>query len=115
VCVESEIKRILEEKVNPLLAEHYGAAELSGYEDGVAYVRLTGACSACPSAQFTLEDIVRAEVMTALPGVADVALDLSVSDDILEFAKRILNKEDIEQRSYQLDEVRRNKNGVDDR
>jgi Fe-S cluster biogenesis protein NfuA len=95
MSVEAEIRKILEEKVNPLLAGHHGAAELTGYEDGVAYVRLTGACSACPSAQFTMEDVVRAEVKAALPDVADVTLDTSVSDDIIDFAKRILNKEDI--------------------
>jgi Fe-S cluster biogenesis protein NfuA len=95
MSVESEIRRVLEEKVNPILAEHYGAAELSGYEDGVVYVRLTGACSACPSAQFTIEDVVRAEVKAALPEVDDVALDMGVSDDMIDFAKRILNKEDI--------------------
>jgi Fe-S cluster biogenesis protein NfuA len=97
VSVEVKIEKILEERVNPLLAEHYGAARLTGYEDGVAYVRLTGACSACPSAQFTLEDLVRAEVMEALPDVRDVALDQSVSDDIIDFAKRILNKEKVVQ------------------
>jgi len=91
--MEADIRRILEEKVNPALASHFGAAELSGYEDGVAYVRFTGACSTCPSAQYTLEDVVRAEIIEALPDVADVVLDLSVSEDLLDFAKKILNKE----------------------
>jgi Fe-S cluster biogenesis protein NfuA len=95
VSVETEIKKILEDRVNPLLAKHYGAAEFTGYEDGVVYVRLTGACSTCPAAQFTIEDVVRAEVKAALPAVDDVALDTSVSSDIIDFAKRILNKEEI--------------------
>jgi Fe-S cluster biogenesis protein NfuA len=93
LSVEAEIRKILEEKVNPILAGHYGAAELTGYDDGVAYVRLTGACSACPSAQFTIEDVVRAEVKAALSQVDDVVLDTAVSDDIIDFAKKILNKE----------------------
>jgi Fe-S cluster biogenesis protein NfuA len=95
VSAEAEIKQILNERVNPVLAEHYGAAELTGYEDGVVYVKLTGACSACPSAQFTIEDVVRAEVMAALSDIEDVVLDTSVSDEILDFARRILNKEEI--------------------
>jgi Fe-S cluster biogenesis protein NfuA len=93
MSTETDIRKIIEEKVNPTLASHFGAAELSGYEDGVAYVRFTGACSTCPSAQFTLEDVVRSEIMEALPDVSDVVLDLSVSEDILDFAKKILNKE----------------------
>jgi len=90
---EADIRRILEEKVNPTLASHFGAAELSGYEDGIAYVRFTGACSTCPSAQYTLEDVVRAEIVGALPDVTDVVLDLSVSEDLLDFARKILNNE----------------------
>ncbi|MDR3225844.1 MAG: NifU family protein [Clostridiales Family XIII bacterium] len=93
MSTEADIRRILAEKVNPTLASHYGAAELSGYEDGVVYVKFTGACSTCPSAQYTLEDVVRAEIMGALPDVSDVILDLSVSEELLDFAKKILNKE----------------------
>jgi Fe-S cluster biogenesis protein NfuA len=95
VSAETDIRKILEERVNPVLAEHFGAAELSGYENGVVYVKLTGACSACPSAQFTIEDIVKAEIMAGLPDVEDVRLDTSVSDELLSFAKKLLNKEQI--------------------
>jgi Fe-S cluster biogenesis protein NfuA len=95
VSAEAEINQILDERVNPVLAEHYGAAELTGYEDGIVYVKLTGACSACPSAQFTIEDVVRSEVMAALSDIEDVVLDTSVSDEILDFARKILNKEGI--------------------
>jgi hypothetical protein len=42
-----------------------------------------------------VEDVVRTEVMAALPCVSDVALDTSVSDDILDFARKILNTEGI--------------------
>jgi Fe-S cluster biogenesis protein NfuA len=93
VNIEAEIRRILEMKVNPILAGHYGAAELTGYENGVAYVKLTGACSSCPAARFTIEDVVRGEVKEALPQVEDVALDAGVSADMMDFAKKILNKE----------------------
>jgi Fe/S biogenesis protein NfuA len=90
---EAAITKILAEKVNPLLASHYGAAELTGYEDGTAYVRFTGACATCPSAQYTLEEVVRAEITAALPDVKDVSLDTGVSEDLIDFAKKILNKE----------------------
>jgi Fe-S cluster biogenesis protein NfuA len=54
---------------------------------------LTGACGTCPSAQYTIEDVVRGQVMEAVPGLKDVRLDTSVSDDLIDFAKKILNKE----------------------
>ncbi|MDR1068763.1 MAG: NifU family protein [Clostridiales Family XIII bacterium] len=88
--MEDRIKAVLDEKVNPILEDHFGAAELSSYEDGIAYIRMTGACGTCPSAQFTLEDVVRAEIKAALPEVEDVRLDTSVSEDLIAMAKKIL-------------------------
>jgi Fe/S biogenesis protein NfuA len=91
--MEEKIRKILTEQVNPILAAHYGAAELTAYENGIAYVRLTGACGSCPSAQYTIEDVVRAEIGAALPQVRDVVLDTSVGQDLIDMAKKILNKE----------------------
>lgn len=91
--MEDKIREILKEKVDPVLAAHFGGAVLTKLEDGVAYVRLTGACASCPSAQQTIEDIVKAEVMSGTEGLKDVVLDTSVSEDLLDMARKILNKE----------------------
>lgn len=93
VEAEMKIKDVLENKVNPLLASHHGGATLAGYENGIAKIRLTGACSSCPSAQYTIEEVVKNIVMEALPEVSDVVLDTSVSEDLIEIAKKILNKQ----------------------
>jgi len=91
--MQEEIKKVLRENVNPILAQHNGAAEFSAYEEGVVYVRMSGSCGTCPSAQSTLEDIVKAELTDKLPTIQDVRIDMSVSDDLIEMAKKILNKE----------------------
>ena len=91
--MEDKIRKILKEKVDPVLSAHFGGAVLTRLEDGVAYVRLTGACASCPSAQQTIEDIVKAEVMSGIEGLKDVVLDTSVSEDLLDMARKILNKE----------------------
>lgn len=91
--MEEKIQKILDEKVNPMLEKHFGASELVECVDGVVYVRMTGACGTCPSAQFTVEDVIKAELMEALPEVKDVKLDTSVSSDLLDMARKILNKE----------------------
>lgn len=91
--MKEEIQRILEEKVNPLLADHYGGASLVEFENGVAKVRLTGACSTCPSAQYTIEDVVKQILMSNCEQVTDVILDTSISEDLLAMARKILNKE----------------------
>ena len=89
--MEEEIRKVLREQVDPVLAEHFGGSMLSRYEDGVAYIRLTGACSQCPSAQETLESIVKDFVMGGVPQVKDVQLDTSVSEDLLDMARKILS------------------------
>jgi Fe-S cluster biogenesis protein NfuA len=89
--VETAIKTAITDRVNPILAEHFGEAELSSYEDGVVYVRLAGACGSCPSAKYTVEDVIKAEIMDAVSEVKDVKLDDSLSEDILDMARNILN------------------------
>lgn len=88
--LEERIREVLKEKVDPVLAEHFGGSQLTRLEDGVAYVKLTGACASCPSAQDTLEDVVKNFVMGGVPEVKDVVLDTSVSDDLLDMARKIL-------------------------
>lgn len=91
--MEDKITKVLKDKVDPVLAAHYGGAVLTKYENGIAYVRLTGACASCPSAQQTIEDVVKSVVMGELDEVEDVILDTSVSEDLLDMARKILNKE----------------------
>jgi len=91
--IKNEIQKTLEEKVNPILSAHFGGAVLVNYEDNVAAVRMTGACAACPSARFTIEGIVKGIVMENCAEVKDVVLDVSVDDELLEAAQKIMSKE----------------------
>jgi Fe-S cluster biogenesis protein NfuA len=88
-----EIKNIVEENVNPVLSEHYGGAEVTGWKDGVVSIKMTGACGRCAAAQDTIESVVKGIVMSNAPDVKDVILDTSVPQDMVDFAKKILNKE----------------------
>lgn len=90
--MEDKIKKVLEEKVSPILESHFGGVILVGYENNVATVRLTGACSTCPSAQFTIEDTVKSILLDELPEVQDVVLDTSVSPELIDMARKILNR-----------------------
>jgi Fe-S cluster biogenesis protein NfuA len=91
--MEEKIKKVLKEKVDPLLASHFGGVELSAFENDIVYVKLTGACGTCPSAQYTIEDVVKGILLEEFPEVEDVVLDTSVSSDLLDMARKILNKE----------------------
>ena len=90
--MNEKIQQILEEKVNPILAGHFGGAQLVSFENKVAKVRMTGACASCPSAQMTIENVVKEIVMGNCEDVSDVILDTSVSDELLEMAKQLMNK-----------------------
>ena len=90
--MRDKINRVLTEKVNPLLASHFGGVVLTAFENGTAYVKLTGSCSTCPSAQYTIEDVVKGIVMEEVPEVNDVILDTSVSEDLLDMARKLLKK-----------------------
>ncbi|MBQ2846128.1 MAG: NifU family protein [Firmicutes bacterium] len=91
--MEEQIKKALIEKVNPILGEHSGGAVMTKFEDGVVTVRLTGACSGCPSAQMTTEEIVKEILMEEVAEVKDVKLDTSVSDDLIEMARKLMRGE----------------------
>ena len=88
--MNEKVQKILEEKVNPILAGHFGGARLVAMENGVAVVRMTGACASCPSARMTVEDVVREIVMESCEGVDDVVLDTSVSDELMDMAKKLM-------------------------
>lgn len=90
---EEQLQSIITTRVNPVLEKHYGRARLSGYEEGVVWVKMEGACGNCPAAQETIENVVKKELKEAFPSIIDVRLDDSVDDDMLEMACKILYKE----------------------
>jgi Fe-S cluster biogenesis protein NfuA len=91
--LEDAVRKVLKEQVDPVLSQHFGGSELTKIEDGVAYVKLTGACASCPSAQETIEEIVKNYVCADVEGIRDVVLDQSVSDELLDMARKILKHE----------------------
>jgi len=91
--IQEKIEKVLKEKVDPVLAQHYGGSTLSWFDKGTACVKLTGACAQCPSAQDTIESVVTEILTKEVKDVKEVELDSSVSEDLLDMARKILNKE----------------------
>lgn len=87
-----QVSAVIEQQVRPKLKDHYGDIELISVEEGVVSVRLLGACSGCPSAKFTLEDVVLAELQAEIPEIKEVVLVQEVGQDLMDLAKKILNK-----------------------
>ncbi len=90
MTMEEKIQKIIDEAVNVQLQLHGGSASLTAYEDGIAWVKFHGACAGCMSSSETLEMVVKEAIMKALPEVKDVRLDDTVSEDLMDFARKIL-------------------------
>ena len=50
------IQKIIEKEIQPMVAMDGGFIEFSHYEKGHVYLRMKGACSGCPSAEWTLKE-----------------------------------------------------------
>lgn len=86
------VEEIIAVKVRPYLQEHNGDIQLIKVEDGIVEVRLLGACSGCPAAKFTLEEIVESQLKENLPEVKKVVIADNISEDMLAFAKQFLGR-----------------------
>jgi Fe-S cluster biogenesis protein NfuA len=53
--VVMQIKQLLDTRVRPAVAQDGGDIIFRGFEDGVVYLHLQGACSGCPSSSATLK------------------------------------------------------------
>ena len=92
--IEERIKKVIKNRINPILAEHSGYCELSGFNNGVAAVKLGGECSACMMAQLTVDNVVKKELMDAFPSeIKDVMLDSGIGADTVDMLKRILGRD----------------------
>lgn len=69
--VTERIKAVID-KVRPYLQNDGGDVEFIRYENGIAYVRLIGACSNCPMAQMTLQDGIENALISEVPEVIKV-------------------------------------------
>lgn len=84
-----EITNVVNECIRPRLLSHGGDLSIVSFEDGILRIEMKGACRNCPSAQLTLEETVK----TALDGlVDDVRVVTTIDEELLNFAKSILNK-----------------------
>ena len=63
----ARIQELLDEKIRPAVAQDGGDLVYRGYENGVVYLELHGACSSCPSSTATLKAGVESMLRLHLP------------------------------------------------
>ena len=71
ITIEEQIESVLG-VIRPYLNRDGGDVEFLRFEDGIAYVRMVGACAGCMSLDATLNDGVREILVENIPGVVDV-------------------------------------------
>lgn len=87
----SRIEQVIDTSVRPYLNGHGGDIQIVDFTDGVLKIKLTGMCSNCPSSLLTTEEVVKKEVMDQIKEVTSVRLEAGVSDDLINFAKKLLS------------------------
>ena len=69
--VEEKIIEVLN-RINPYLENDGGSVKFNRFENGVVYVSMTGACSNCDFATYTLEDGIESALINEVPEVIKV-------------------------------------------
>lgn len=69
--VEERVNEVLD-KVRPYMQSEGGDVIFKRYENGVVYVSLKGACSHCPMATVTLENVVEEALVEEIEEVVKV-------------------------------------------
>ena len=69
--MEQKINEVLDE-LRPYLNSDDGDIELTKYEDGIVYVKLSGACSGCAHRNATITNVVLAMLQDSIPEIKEV-------------------------------------------
>ena len=70
--VSLKIKELIETKVRPAVAQDGGDIVYKGFENGVVFVHMQGACSGCPSSTATLKSGIENMLRHYIPEVTEV-------------------------------------------
>ena len=70
--ISSQIKELLDTRVRPAVAQDGGDITFHGFEQGVVYLRMQGACAGCPSSTATLKMGIENMLRHYIPEVIEV-------------------------------------------
>eukprot|EP00667_Euglena_gracilis_P024184 EG_transcript_27692 len=77
------IKELLESRIKPMVQRDGGNIRYIGFEDGIAYLQLQGACSTCPSSSNTLKGGIERMMMHWIPEVEEVREVMQEDADLM--------------------------------
>lgn len=71
-AVVTQIKELLDSRVRPAVAQDGGDITFHGFDSGVVYVHMKGACAGCPSSTMTLKAGIENLLRHYIPEVTEV-------------------------------------------
>lgn len=71
-AVVAQICELLDTRIRPAVAQDGGDVAFEGYEDGIVFLRLKGACAGCPGATATLKNGIENMLRHFIPEVKEV-------------------------------------------
>ncbi|MEM7295621.1 MAG: NifU family protein [Pseudomonadota bacterium] len=70
--VVGQIKELLDTRVRPAVAQDGGDITFHGFDDGIVYLHMQGACAGCPSSTLTLKMGIENLLRHYIPEVVEV-------------------------------------------
>jgi Fe/S biogenesis protein NfuA len=67
-----QIRKILDEQINPAVAQHGGKVELVDVVNDTVYVRMSGGCQGCAASKVTLKQGVERTLLEEMPEIVAV-------------------------------------------
>lgn len=67
-----KIQKLLQDEINPAIADHGGFVELLSYKDNVVHLKMGGGCQGCASSQATLRQGIEARLREEVPEIVEV-------------------------------------------
>ncbi len=71
-AIGQQIKELIDTRVRPAVAQDGGDIVYKGFEDGIVYLHMQGACAGCPSSTATLKNGIENMLRHYIPEVTEV-------------------------------------------
>ena len=71
-AIGQQIKELIDTRVRPAVAQDGGDIIYKGFEDGIVYLHMQGACAGCPSSTATLKNGIENMLRHYIPEVTEV-------------------------------------------
>ena len=71
-AIGEQIKELIDTRVRPAVAQDGGDIIYKGFEDGIVYLHMQGACAGCPSSTATLKNGIENMLRHYIPEVIEV-------------------------------------------